>query len=101
MKKDDIIRKLCSRKFATALIGFITAILVAFKMSENDIAQITAIIGSFLTLIAYILAEGQTDVAALNAQTTNTTISKTESKSNVTNMSKDLNLVEQKKEDEA
>lgn len=100
MKKEDIIRKLCSRKFATALIGFITAILVAFKMPENDIAQITAIIGSFLTLIAYILAEGQTDVAALNASTTNTTISKTESKSNVTNMSKDLNLVE-KKEDES
>lgn len=98
MKKEDIIRKLCSRKFATALIGFITAILVAFKLPENDIAQITAIVGSFLTLIAYILAEGQTDVAALNAQTTNTTISKTESKSNVTNMSKDLNLVEQKKE---
>lgn len=98
MKKEDIIRKLCSRKFATALIGFITAILVAFKMPENDIAQITAIIGSFLTLIAYILAEGQTDVAALNS--TVTTISKTESKSNVTNMSKDLNLVE-KKEDES
>lgn len=91
MKKEDLIRKLCSRKFATALIGFITAVLIAFKMSENDIAQVTAIIGSFLTLIAYILAEGQTDVAALNSQTTQTTIAKTESKTNVTNLNKDLN----------
>lgn len=100
MKKEEILRKLCSRKFATALIGFITTILVAFKMPENDIAQVTAIIGSFLTLIAYIFAEGQTDVAALNATTTYTTISKTESKSNVTNMSKDLNISD-KKEGEA
>jgi hypothetical protein len=37
-------------------------------MSENDIAQIVAIIGSFLTLISYILAEGQIDAAAINNQ---------------------------------
>lgn len=91
MKKEDLIRKLCSRKFATALIGFITAVLIAFKLDENDIAQITAIIGSFLTLIAYILAEGQTDVASLNSQTTQTTITKAENKTAVTNLNKDLN----------
>lgn len=91
MKKEDLIRKLCSRKFATALIGFVTAVLIAFKLNENDIAQVTAILGSFLTLIAYILAEGQTDVAALNSQTTQTTITKAENKTAVTNMNKDLN----------
>lgn len=68
MTKEDLIRKLTSRKFASALIGFITAVLIAFKMSENDIAQIVAIIGSFLTLISYILAEGQIDAAAINSQ---------------------------------
>ncbi len=91
MKKEDLIRKLTSRKFAAALIGFVTAILVAFNVSENDIAQVTAIIGSFLTLIAYIIAEGQTDVASLNASTTYTTINKSETKSTSTAMSKDLN----------
>lgn len=68
MTKEDLIRKLTSRKFASALLAFITAVLVAFNMSENQIAQIVAIIGSFLTLISYILAEGQIDVAAINGQ---------------------------------
>lgn len=68
MTKENLIRKLTSRKFASALLGFITAVLIAFKMSENDIAQIVAIIGSFLTLISYILAEGQIDAAAINNQ---------------------------------
>lgn len=66
MTKEDLIRKLTSRKFASALLGFITAVLIAFKVSENDIAQIVAIIGSFLTLISYILAEGQIDAASVS-----------------------------------
>lgn len=91
MKKEDLIRKLCSRKFAAALIGFVTAVLVAFNVSENEIVQVTAIMGSFLTLIAYIVAEGQTDVASLNASTTYTTINKSETKNTSTALSKDLN----------
>jgi len=69
MTKEDLIRKLTSRKFASALLAFITSVLVAINMPENQIAQIVAIIGSFLTLISYILAEGQIDVAAINGQT--------------------------------
>lgn len=65
MTKEDLIRKLTSRKFVSALLGFITAVLIAFKMSENDIAQIVAIIGSFLTLISYIFAESAIDEAAM------------------------------------
>lgn len=68
MTKEDFIRKLTSRKFASALLAFITAVLIAFNMPENQIAQIVAIIGSFLTLISYILAEGQIDAAAINNQ---------------------------------
>lgn len=68
MTKEYLIRKLTSRKFASALLAFITAVLVAFNMPENQIAQIVAIIGSFLTLISYILAEGQIDAAAINSQ---------------------------------
>lgn len=66
MTKKDFIRKITSRKFASALLAFITAVLVAFHMPENQIAQIVAIIGSFLTLISYILAEGQIDAAAIS-----------------------------------
>ncbi len=61
MTKKDLIRKLTSRKFISALLGFITAVLIAFKMSENEIAQVVAIVGSFMTLISYILVEGNID----------------------------------------
>lgn len=61
MTKKDLIRKLTSRKFISALLGFITAILIAFKMSENEVAQIVAIVGSFMTLISYIFVEGNID----------------------------------------
>lgn len=61
MTMKDLIRKLTSRKFISALLGFITAVLIAFKMSENEIAQIVAIVGSFMTLISYIFVEGNID----------------------------------------
>lgn len=61
MTKKDLIRKLTSRKFISALLGFITAVLIAFKMSENEVAQIVAIVGSFMTLISYIFVEGNID----------------------------------------
>ena len=78
MTKEDLIRKLTSRKFASALLAFITAVLMAFNMPENQIAQIVAIIGSFLTLISYILAEGQIDAAAINSQAKETDFQKEE-----------------------
>lgn len=57
----DIKRKLTSRKFWLALIGFITPILVMYKVPQETIAQVTSIIMAGATLIAYILAEGFTD----------------------------------------
>ena len=61
MKKEDIIRKLTSRKFWVALISFISALLIAFKVDTGSIEQITTIVMSFGSLIAYILAEGWAD----------------------------------------
>ena len=59
--KIDWIRKLTSRKFWVAVIGFVTALLVAFKVDAGSIEQVTSIIMSFASLIAYILAEGFID----------------------------------------
>ena len=56
-------RKLSSRKLWLAVIGFVSALLVGFGVAENDIAQITSIIMSGATLIAYILSEGWVDAA--------------------------------------
>ena len=61
MNKIDWKRKLSSRKFWAAFIGFITAILVAVKFTEIEITQVTAIISAFATLIIYILTEGYVD----------------------------------------
>lgn len=78
MSKSDILRKLASRKFWICLIGFVTSILVAFNVGENQIAQVTAVITAFGTLVVYLLTEGAADVASIKSTTTSTTI--TESK---------------------
>jgi len=62
----DLKRKLTSRKFWLALIGFITPILVMYKVPQETIAQVTSIIMAGATLIAYILAEGFTDAMSDN-----------------------------------
>lgn len=61
MNKEDLIRKLTSRKFWVALVGFITALLIAFNVDGGSVEQVTAIIMSFGSLIAYIFAEGWAD----------------------------------------
>lgn len=61
MNKKDIIRKLTSRKFWVALIGFVTALMVGFNVDAASIEKITSIIMAGGTLIAYILAEGFAD----------------------------------------
>ena len=63
MSKTDIIRKLTSRKFWVALIGFITPLLLAFGVAENDVAQVTAIIMAGADVMVYLLAEGIADAA--------------------------------------
>lgn len=59
--KIDWKRKLTSRKFWVALIGFVTALLVAFNVDAGSIEQVTSIIMSFASLIAYVIAEGLVD----------------------------------------
>lgn len=64
MSTENIIRKLTSRKFWLAVVGFVTPLLLAFGVSENDTAQITAIITAGADVVIYLLAEGMTDAAA-------------------------------------
>lgn len=64
--KIDWIKKLTSRKFWMALIGFITSLLVAFNVDEGSIEQIASIIMSGATVISYILAEGFVDASNVN-----------------------------------
>lgn len=56
-------RKFTSRKFWVAIVGFVTALLVAFNVDKLTIEQVVAIISALGTLVAYIIGEGMTDAA--------------------------------------
>ena len=68
MNKIDWKRKLTSRKFWAAVVGFVTPTLIASGASNSQITQITAIIIAGATLIAYIIGEGLTDVAGIESK---------------------------------
>ena len=59
--KIDWKSKLSSRKFWSAVAGFIVPLLLAFGVSDSNITQVTALIMSGGSLIAYILGEGMVD----------------------------------------
>lgn len=56
-------QKLTSRKFWAAVVGFVTAILVAFNISDMEIEQVVGIISATSVLIAYIIGEGMVDAS--------------------------------------
>ena len=62
-------QKLTSRKFWAAVIGFVTAVMVALGYNELTIEQVIAIITASSTLVAYIIGEGMVDAARIKAET--------------------------------
>lgn len=54
-------KKLTSRKFWVAVIGFVTPTLLAFGIAEDVVTQVAGIIMAGATLIAYIIGEGIVD----------------------------------------
>lgn len=54
-------KKLTSRKFWVAVIGFITALLITFGVDDLTIEQVIGLVTAGSTLIAYILGEGMVD----------------------------------------
>ena len=73
MNKIDWKRKLTSRKFWAAVVGFVTALMMGFGAAESTAAEVTSIITAGATLIAYIIGEGIVD-----AKTNGTDNDKTE-----------------------
>ena len=63
MKNINWARKLTSRKFWAAVVGFVTPMMVAAGATDGTITQVTAIIMGGATLIAYIIGEGMADSA--------------------------------------
>lgn len=56
-------KKLTSRKFWLAIVGFVTPLLLAFGVAETDVNQVTAIIMAGADVVAYLIAEGLADSA--------------------------------------
>lgn len=61
MSKEDIIRKLTSRKFWLAVVALVTGLLAAFKVDASTIETVSGIIMSAAAVVAYIVAEGMVD----------------------------------------
>lgn len=67
MNKIDWKSKLTSRKFWAAVIGFITAILIAFKVDSLTVEQVVSVVTAASVLIAYIIGEGLVDAAKIKS----------------------------------
>lgn len=65
--KIDWIRKLTSRKFWAAIIGFVTALLVYLGTDSGTVESTTALIMAGASVIAYIIGEGLVDAAGASA----------------------------------
>ena len=59
----DWASKLTSRKFWMAVCGLVSGILLALKMDEQAVTQITGIIMAGASVLAYIIGEAWADAA--------------------------------------
>lgn len=66
--KIDWKRKLTSRKLWTSVAGFVTLLLVARGMTENEAAQVAAIIMAGAQVVGYCIAEGLADSTTANKE---------------------------------
>ena len=66
MKKENIVRKLTSRKFWVAVAGLVSGIIVATKGDAETAEVVSGLILQAASVVGYLLAEGLTDSA--NAQ---------------------------------
>lgn len=61
MKDIDWARKLTSRKFWMAIANFVTMMIVAFGGTDNQAAQVAALIMAGASVVAYVIGEGLAD----------------------------------------
>lgn len=60
--------KLTSRKFWTALAGFVTGLIVALGGSEATATQVSGLLMSGASVVAFIIGEGLIDAARAGAE---------------------------------
>lgn len=65
--KNNLMKKLSSRKLWAALVGVVVGLAAAFGIDGNDYTEIAGIVTSAVSIVAYIFAEGSVDAAAVNS----------------------------------
>lgn len=68
MKKIDWVKKLTSRKLWMSVASFVSMMIVAVGGTENYAAQVAALIMAGATVIGYVIGEGLTDAANIEAE---------------------------------
>ncbi len=63
MTKQEILRKLTSRKLWIAVVGIVTGLAAAFGLDENQIGQIAGVVTSAASVLAYVFGESAVDAA--------------------------------------
>lgn len=63
MSKDEIIRKLTSRKLWMAVAGFVSGLLIYFGQTAEQAERVAALILSGASVLAFVLGEGLIDAA--------------------------------------
>ena len=61
MTKENIIRKLTSRKFWVAVAGFVSGLIVAFDGNAETAEIVSGLILQGASVLGYLLAEGLAD----------------------------------------
>lgn len=62
-------RKLSSRKLWLAIIGFVSALLMAYGAEPGTVEKVTSVIMAGGVLVSYILAEGWIDASRESGDT--------------------------------
>lgn len=68
MKNINWVRKLTSRKLWMSVASFVSMMIVATGGTENEAAQVAALIIAGATVVGYVIGEGLTDVANANPE---------------------------------
>lgn len=88
MTKNDLIRKLTSRKFWMAVGTFVVMIATSFfGATESEGAEIVSLVMAGGTMIAYIVGEGLTDAANIKSNNENSVSNNTDSQETDKNQS--------------
>ena len=61
MKKDNLFRKLTSRKLWLSIASFTSMLLIYFGSSESKASQVASLVMAGATVIGYVIGEGLAD----------------------------------------